>query len=205
MPGDPVWAVVYLRDQTPTAPVQMSLIKPNGDVHTSATSWPISQVYAASWWWLPATIPTTGASGIWRLRATLQGKTREHSFVVGRPLRPTTLAVSRTPSSIALGANALADFTVTVRNTGTEQAVGCSIVPDAPLAATWNVLQTVPAVPPDQTNRNFELDPGQAKRFKLTIDPKPAYKAKSIAIPIRAACINANAPQSRSTEARLTF
>ena len=206
LPGDPVWGVVYLRDQTPSTPVQMSLIKPDGQVHTSATSSSLPQIYVATWWWLPATIPSTGASGIWRLRATLEGKTREHSFVVGRALRPTTIAVSRKPASIALGAGAVAEFTVTVRNTGTQQAVGCSIVPDVPLAADWSTLQIVPAVSVEQTDRNFELDAGKAKRFKLTIAPKRRYKAKSITVPIRTACINANAPQSsKLTDAKLTF
>jgi hypothetical protein len=192
--GADVWGAVYLRDQRPNTPVVLSFVRPNGQIFASWTTSAISTVYRYSYWWGSITLPSTGANGVWKVRAKLEGKEMEHAFIVGAQPPATTLNLSATPAARTIGANAAAIFDVAVRNTGSRVAVGCTLVPDVPLAAVWNVKQTVPAVPAGALNRAFDLAAATTKKFRLSIKPKAGYKASAIKVPIHVGCINANSP-----------
>jgi hypothetical protein len=108
-------------------------------------------------------------------------------FVVGPNPPQTGLRVAVTPAT----ATAPARFNVTVRNLGQNNAVGCSIAPDAPLAAKWSFQRVVGNVPQGALNEAFDIAPGQAVQLRLTIRPKPRFKATAAQIPIHAFCNNA--------------
>jgi len=205
-PGAKVWGAVYLRDQRPNTPVVLSFVRPNGQVFASWTTSSISTVYRFSYWWGSITLPSSGANGTWKVRAKLEGREMEHAFVVGSLPAATRLNASVAPAVLNIGAGATAEFNVAVRNVGSRAAVGCTVVPDVPLAAVWNVAQIVPAAPAGELNRVFDLAVATTKKFRLSIKPKPGYKASAIRIPIHVSCLNANGPAANSrTVATLTF
>jgi hypothetical protein len=205
-PGANVWGAVYLRDQRPNTPVVISFVRPNGQVFASWTTSAISSVYRFSYWWASITLPSSGAAGTWKVRAKLEGKEMEHAFIVGAQPPATTLNVSATPAARTIGTNATAIFDVAVRNIGSRIAVGCTLAPDVPLAAVWNVKQIVPAAPAGALNRAFDLAAATTKKFRLSIKPKTGYKSSAIKVPIRVTCINANSPAPTSKNVvTLTF
>jgi murein DD-endopeptidase MepM/ murein hydrolase activator NlpD len=205
-PGASVWGTVYIRDMPAAAQVVLSIVRPNGQTFASWTPNPLGAVFRHVYWWGAVRLPTAGANGTWKVRAKLEGRTMESAFVVGTLPAATTLNVSALPAARVLPANATAFFDVTVRNTGVRTAVGCTIAPDVPLAAVWNVRQLVPAAPATDLNRVFDLVRAARKTFRLAIKPKPGYKAKAIRIPIRVFCLNANSPAAANTNTvTLTF
>ncbi len=205
-PGAKVWGAVYLRDQRPDTPVVISFVRPNGQIFASWTTGAISRVYSFSYWWASIALPASGANGTWKIRAKLEGREMEHAFIVGKAPAATTLTASVLPSVQSVSAGATAIFNVAVRNIGSQAAAGCTLVPDVPLAAVWNVEQIVPAAPAGELNRAFDLAAGKSKKFRLSIKPKKGYRASAIKIPIHVSCLNANSPALGSkTEVTLTF
>lgn len=205
-PGAKVWGAVYLRDQRPDTPVVISFVRPNGQIFASWTTSAISKVYSFSYWWASIALPSSGANGTWKIRAKLEGREMEHAFIVGNSPAATTLTASVIPAVQSVSARATATFDAAVRNIGSQVAVGCTLVPDVPLAAVWNVEQTVPAAPAGELNRVFDLPAGKSKKFRLSIKPKKGYRASAIKIPIHVSCLNANSPAvSSKTEVTLTF
>ena len=205
-PGARVWGAVYVRDLPAIARVVLSFIRPNGQVFASWTTNPTGSVYSHTYWWGAVTLPSSGANGTWKVRAKLEGKEMEHAFVVGSLPAATSLTLSTKPAVRSLAVNATANFDVTVRNFGIRTAVGCTLAPDVPLAAVWNVRQLVPAAPATALNRTFDLVRGASKKFRLAIKPKAGYKANAIKIPIRVTCLNAKSPAIANTNVvTLTF
>lgn len=189
--GASVWGAVYLRDQPANSSVIISVVRPNGQIFATWTTTAYPDFYRLSYWWVSFTLPSSGANGIWKVRAKLEGKEMEQAFIVGRRPFSTTLSLSATPAARTLGAGATAHFDVTVRNVGSQTAAGCTVSPDVPLAAVWNVRQIVPA---GSFNRAFDLARATFKKFRLSITPKTGYKSSAIKVPIRVTCINANSP-----------
>lgn len=205
-PGAKVWGAVYLRDQRPDTSVVISFVRPNGQIFASWTTSAISRVYSFSYWWASITLPASGANGTWKIRVRFESREMEHAFIVGKAPAATTLTASVIPAVQSVGARATAIFNVAVRNIGSHVAVGCTLVPDVPLAAVWNVEQIVPAAPAGELNRVFDLAAGKSKKFRLAIKPKKGYRASAIKIPIHVSCLNANSPAvSSKTEVTLTF
>jgi murein DD-endopeptidase MepM/ murein hydrolase activator NlpD len=189
--GARVYTAVYLRDQRPDTPVTLTVRRPNGQVFSQWTSSPVAQVYPFVYWYGWIDLPTSGAEGRWTFAATIEGKTLEHVFVVGSSPQPARLRVAVEPTSASATPRQAARFKVTVRNMGVNNAVGCSIATDAPLAATWTFEKLDGTPPGDALNEAFDIPAGQAVQLRLTIRPKARFRADSVQIPIHAFCNNA--------------
>jgi murein DD-endopeptidase MepM/ murein hydrolase activator NlpD len=202
LPGAKIWVAGYVRDQTPTTPLNFKVLRPDGTIFATWTSTPLPQLEPFSYWYSDVTLPLTGAQGRWTAQVQLQGKTVEHVFMVGVLPAATTLTTSVAPLSATASPIAPAKFDVLVRNTSsTSAAIGCSVAPDAPLAAVSNFQVTVGGIPSGAVNAAFDLPPGSAKKIRLTITPKATYRASQIKLPIRAFCTNGSEPAA--TRAKL--
>jgi hypothetical protein len=188
-PGSEVWGTVFLRDQRNDTPVELSFIRPDGSVFASWTAAPTSQIFPFAYWWGNVTLPSRGAAGIWRVRATIEGKTLEHAFVVGSRVPRTKVDLIVKPQQKRATSLIPARFTANITNTGANAALGCSLAPDAPLAAVWNFR--VLGQPAGKQNEVFDVAPGATKKVVLTITPKAGYYGAAAKIPIRVSCMNA--------------
>jgi hypothetical protein len=132
--GDPVWIAAYLRDQRSDTPAQFTIQRPDGTTFATWTSGTPTTLFTASYWYVSFNLPTTGPTGQWTARVTLDRKTVERSFMVGGwPGQTETTSVVR-PLEATASRTVPAQFRVVVRNTGTTEAVGCTVAPDFPLA-----------------------------------------------------------------------
>jgi murein DD-endopeptidase MepM/ murein hydrolase activator NlpD len=188
--GARVYTAVYLRDQRTDTPVTLTVRRPNGQVFSEWTTGPIAQVFPFRYWYGWVDLPASGAEGRWTFSATIEGKTLEHVFMVGSTPQPASLRVVVDPASASATPRRAAKFKVTVRNTGTNTAVGCSISLDAPVAATW----TFEMADTPEDNTAFDIPAGMGVRLRLTIRPKPGFRATTATIPIHAFCNNAAKP-----------
>jgi hypothetical protein len=205
-PGAAVWGVAYVRDMRRGSRLVLAFVRPDGRLYRRWVTAPAADTYSHTWWWGMASLPAAGANGTWKVRVNFDGRVSEQAFVVGAIPASTVLSMSTSPLARRLAPNATANFDVTVRNRGLRNAVGCTVVPDVPLAAVWNVRQIAPLAPANALNRAFDLARNQTKRFRLMIKPKRGYKADAIVVPIRVACLNANSPvYARTNVVTLTF
>lgn len=125
---------------------------------------------------------------------TLDRKTVERTFMVGGLPRLTKIASVVRPLQATATSTAPAQFKVVVSNTGTTEAVGCTLAPDFPLATlTSYVVGSTRA-----RDAAFNIAAGRREVLTLTIKPKPRYRARGIAVPIRVFCANALAPAAKS-------
>jgi hypothetical protein len=132
-------------------------------------------------------------TGRWLVRAELEGKTYEHAFMVGgKPKKPTAVQALVQPLARSVKTNDVAVFDVTVQNTGKVQALGCTLAPDAPLAAVWHYQPAVNGEPDGSIDRAFDLDAGATAQFQLTFAPKAGFVAYGSAVPVRTVCNNAD-------------
>jgi murein DD-endopeptidase MepM/ murein hydrolase activator NlpD len=198
--GDTVWLAAYVRDQRSNTPVRFTVMRPNGTTLGSWTSGtpPAGQVYPFAYWLAPFNLPLAGARGQWTARVTLAGRSMEHIFVVGPMPRPTRLATVARPRADTAAPTAPATFNVTTRNAGANEAIGCTLMPDAPLAAQWFYQRLAGGSPTGRRNEAFNLAPGARVTHRLTIRPKRGYRARQIAVPIRVSCTNASAPAAKA-------
>jgi murein DD-endopeptidase MepM/ murein hydrolase activator NlpD len=194
-PGATVWGAVFLRDQRKTTPVQLSFIRPDGSVFASWTAAPASQLAPFAYWYGSIPLPAGGAAGLWKVRATIEGKSLEHAFTVGPGPGATNVDLTVNPLQKAATPQTPATFTASISNTGTNAAVGCVLAPDAPLAAVWNFRAAGQST--GEQNRVFDIAPGTTKKVALIIRPKAGYHATGARIPIRVICLNAKAPAAR--------
>jgi murein DD-endopeptidase MepM/ murein hydrolase activator NlpD len=192
--GARVWVAAYVRDQTPKTPLNFKVLRPDGTVFDSWTSGQLSQVEPFTYWYGQIDLPPSGPRGRWKVQVQLEGKTAEHVFMVGALPAPNDLTTSVTPLSATATPSAPANFDVVVRNTGITSAIGCSVVPDAPLAAVSGFHATVGGIPRGVVNEAFDLPAGAVKRIRLTITPKATYHANQIKLPIRVFCANGSEP-----------
>jgi hypothetical protein len=128
-------------------------------------------------------------------RATHDGKASEHVFLVGEGARNTKVASSISPLEATATISLAAKFRVTVRNRGEYPAVGCTLAPDVPIAATWE-FKPFRASPNDPPNVAFDVQPGARVLLDLSILPKRGHTATQYKVPIRVVCNNATAPRS---------
>jgi hypothetical protein len=194
--GDTVWVAAYLRDQRSDTPAQFTVLRPDGTTFGTWTTGtpPAPSVYSATYWYVSLTLPTSGSVGQWTARVTLDGQTVEHPFILGRLPNPTKVASVVRPLAATASRTDPARFRVVIRNTGSTEAVGCTLAPDYPLAVVSSyVVRSTRA-----KNAAFNIPAGGREVVSLTIRPKPRYRAKSIDVPIRVFCTNANAPPANS-------
>jgi len=111
-----------------------------------------------------------------------------------------------TPLTATATPSAPANFDILLRNTGATAAIGCSVAPDAPLAAVSNFQGLVAGIPQGAVNETFDLAPGSVKKVRLTITPKTGYRASQIKVPIRAFCLNGSEPAAtQAKQVTLSF
>ena len=192
--GARVWVAAYVRDQTPTTPLDFKVLRPDGTIFESWTSGRLSRVEPFTYWFGEIDLPAAGSQGRWKVQVQLEGKTAEHVFMVGALPAPTTLTTSVKPLSATATPSAPANFEVVVRNTGNTAAIGCSVAPDAPLAAVSRFRVTAGGIPRGDVNEAFDIPAGTAKKIRLTIIPKATYRATQIKLPIRVSCSNGSEP-----------
>jgi murein DD-endopeptidase MepM/ murein hydrolase activator NlpD len=206
LPGAKVWVAAYVRDQAPTTPLNFTILRPDGTTFTTWSSGPLSQMEPFTYWYGEIDIPPTGPEGRWKAQVQLEGKTDEHVFMVGDLPAAAILTTSVTPSMAAARPSAPANFDVTVRNSSSTSAIGCSVAPDAPLAAVWSFQQTVAGTPTGGVNEAFDIPAGKTAKVRLTITPKATYRAQQIKLPIRVFCPNGSeAATARAKVITLSF
>ena len=193
--GDPVWIAAYLRDQRSDTPAKFTILRPNGTTFATWTSGTPPTLYEASYWYVSFNLPASGPNGQWTARVTLDGKTVERTFAVGPFPRLAKLASKVSPLKATASRQDPAIFRVIVRNTGTNEAVGCTLAPDYPIAAKSTFVVRGAGTP---SNSAFNIAPGGRAVLTLTIRPERRYRAKQINVPIRVFCANAAAPPAKS-------
>ena len=192
--GARVWVAAYVRDQTPTTPLNFKVLQPDGTIFESWTSGQLSLVEPFTYWYGQIDLPPSAPKGRWKVQVQLEGKTAEHVFMVGALPASSDLTTSVTPPSATATPSVPANFDVVVRNTGITSAIGCSVAPDAPLAAVSRFQVIVGGIPRGTVNEAFDIPAGDAKKIRLTITPKATYHANQIKLPIRVFCANGSEP-----------
>jgi Peptidase family M23 len=194
--GDRVWIAAYVRDQRSDTPVRFKIFNPDGAqvLDIASGTPPASTIYSAAYWYVWLDLPTRGSVGQWTARVTLDGQTVDRPFILGRLPNPTKLASVVRPLTATASRSDPAKFRVVVRNTGTTEAVGCTLAPDYPLAA----LSTYVVRSTRAKDAAFNIAAGGREILTLTIRPKRRYRARSIEVPIRVFCTNAAAPRAKS-------
>lgn len=81
--GEQALLAAYYRDQRQGQITQYSLLGPSGAVLSSWSHSMNVPHYAASYWYWTFNIPQNADDGLYKFRATYQGKTLEHEFLVG--------------------------------------------------------------------------------------------------------------------------
>jgi hypothetical protein len=193
--GDTVWIVAYVRDMRPNTPAQFTVLEPDGTQFGSWASGTPPSVYSATYVRVGIVLPSNAPIGQWTARVTLDGKTTEHMFAVGRLPKGTKLASKVSPLRAVASRQDPAEFRVIVRNTGTNEAAGCTLAPDYPLAAKSTYVVRGAGTP---SNSAFNIAPGGRAVLTLTIRPERRYRARQINVPIRVFCANAAAPLAKS-------
>jgi murein DD-endopeptidase MepM/ murein hydrolase activator NlpD len=194
LPGARVWVAAYVRDQPPNTPLNFTVLQPDGTVFESWSSTPPSQAEPFTYWFGEIVLPAAGPQGRWKAQVRLQGKTVEHVFMVGALPAATALTTSVSPLTATARPTAPARFDVVVRNTGGAAAIGCSVAPDAPLAAVSHFQVIVGGILVGGVDEAFDIPAGITKKIRLTITPKANYHATQLKLPIRVSCINGSEP-----------
>jgi murein DD-endopeptidase MepM/ murein hydrolase activator NlpD len=199
--GATVFGAVHLRDQVSTTAITIAFVRPDGTIQGSFSPTPGSALQPLTFWW---TSTSVSIGGTWKVRATVNSRTYEHSFIVGPAPAQTTLTTTASPRT--LNANgAPAEFRVVVRNIGAAIATGCFAAPDLPFRGRI----TVQAVRSDGSprggkDRNFNISAGAAIILRVTLDGVGLGNAMTF--PIRVECLNANGPaNSAANTVKLTF
>jgi murein DD-endopeptidase MepM/ murein hydrolase activator NlpD len=193
--GDKVWIAAYLRDQRPDTAVNIKILRPDGTLYREWDGPPPQSLLPLSYWYTSFDLPARRATGRWTARVTFDAKVAEHVFNVGPSTGVTKVISSVTPLAATATRRSPAVFRVTVRNHGSNTAVGCTLAPDAPVAATWE-FKPVGAGPGDPVNVAFDIRAGGKKLLDLSIRPKSGATATQYEVPIRAVCNNAPATAS---------
>jgi len=193
--GAKVWIAAYLRDQRPDTPVNIKILRPDGSLYREWTGPAPKSLMPLSYWFTSFDLPARDAKGRWTAHVTFDGKVAEHVFVVGAVTGVTKIGSSISPLEATATVRVAAKFRVTVRNRGENPAVGCTLAPDVPIAATWE-FKPLKASPDDPANAAFDIGPGGRILLDLTILPKRGYRATQYKVPIRVVCNNAPAPAS---------
>ncbi|MDJ0840660.1 MAG: peptidoglycan DD-metalloendopeptidase family protein [Acidobacteriota bacterium] len=83
MPGDRIHTSVFYRDQQAGQITDLTLFRPDGSTFAAWThDIPEAHLAASFWTWF-WDLPQEKAEGAWRFRATFEGQTMDHTFVVG--------------------------------------------------------------------------------------------------------------------------
>jgi len=198
-PGDPVSFGVYLRDQNFRSRPDLEILRPDGSVEVSTTLGEARGLTPAARQFLDYTLPGDAAPGRWRMRATYRGHSRERAFYVGSaPVGEARLRSAVLPSSRSVQAETAATVFATVINPSTRDGMGCWIYPAMPFDGSFAYRATDPVTNAVTGGENvlFDIPAGQSRTFILAFTSNPGAVARSLDMPLRYRCDNAdNAPQ----------
>jgi hypothetical protein len=206
--GATVYAAAYLRDQQTSTPATLAILRPDGSVATSFTSWtPASGFWTAAWWYTSYTLPSNAPLGEWRVRVDFAGATNYHSFVVQStaPATAKIAAVVNSPiRSVSVGI--AANFTVQVKNTSAKPAIGCRLSISRPINADV-VFRRLNAnnVPIGLGNYGFAIPANSTVKARLTVTPRTGFKASAAEFPLIAKCMNSETAAFSRTNTMLTL
>ena len=192
-PGATVYAAAYLRDQQPSTPATVAILRPDGSVATSFTSQtPSSGFWVAAYWYTAYSLPANAPLGQWRARVSFAGKTSYHSFVVqsAAPKTATIAAVVASPTrSVNIGTPA--HFTVQLKNSSANQAIGCRLSLQRPINAdvVFRLLNQQ-GQPTGLENEAFAIAKKATVKARLSVTPRTGFFASGAEFPVLAKCMN---------------
>lgn len=191
--GARVYAAAYLRDQQPSTLATIAILRPDGSVATSFTSsGPASGFWPAAYWYTSYTLPSNAPLGEWRVRLTFAGQTNYHSFVVqsATPATATVSAVVNSPVR-AVSVGTAANFTVQIRNSSANRAVGCRLSLARPINADVTFRQlNASNVPIGPNNYAFAIPANSVAKARLMVTPRTGFTASGAEFPLIAKCMN---------------
>jgi hypothetical protein len=192
-PGAKIYYTTFMRDQPAGVTAHVELLRPDGSIaYQFDTGSPSSGFYMASYWYGWYTLPTTGPTGYWRVRATLNGKRHEHVFKVGGTLANAAITGAITgATTLSLPVGTLVTTKAKVTNTSTTvPAVGCFVSAVRPLKVTTGFQAT--GLPIDQT---FVVPAAGSTEVTLRLQARTGFAAKGATVPVYFRCTNtAGAP-----------
>lgn len=206
--GATVHAAAYVRDQQSSTRVTLSILRPDGTIATSFTSGaPASGFWASSYWYTSYAIPSNAPLGEWRVKVTFAGKTNYHSFFVqtAAPPNAAIAAVVMSPArTVSVGT--AANFTVQIRNTSANPALGCRLSLSRPINADvmFRVLNAS-GIPTGPINNVFSVAAGAVAKVRLTVTPRTGFRANAAEFPLLAKCANSGAAAFSRARTLLTL
>jgi len=201
-PGDPLWAAVYLRDQTPGATIAFEVLRPDG---AQAASWttpsPSSGIYVASYYWGSYVLPSDAPGGEWTVRARLGGQTYAHTFKVGGNLRKARIKAeitSRNTRKVRAGKRA--KFYAEIQNRSGKPAVGCRVSPGRPIDAKFEFREINPKSkrPIGKVGDNLTIPAKKAGHVRVRFKFGKDFEATSAEIPLQFDCTNTKAARYKA-------
>ncbi len=200
--GGMVYVAVYLKDQPAGVTAQLELLQPDGSIYYSGlTGAPTSGFYRYSYWYWSLVLPSgASANGIWRARFTLNGVSREHAFQVGGAIPANAnLRAVLDPQARSPRTNVAVRSTLYIRNASANEAKGCWVAHDYPLAAevTFQRLNAAGAAV-GAADESFSIAPSSTQKVRVTFKGTSGYTAKDIEIPVRVNCLNGTGPAVQS-------
>lgn len=193
LPGARVYAAAYLRDQEASTVATIAILRPDGSVAASFTSGrPASGFWQAAYWYTSYRLPSNAPLGQWRVRVNFAGQTNYHSFVVQStsPAVATISAVVGSPiRSVSVGKPE--DFTVEIRNTSANRAIGCRLSISRSINADVVFRQlNASNVPFGPNNYAFAIPANSAAKTRLTVTPRTGFTASGAEFALMAKCMN---------------
>jgi len=205
--GKTVWAAAYLRDQTPSTPVDVSILRPDSVLATSFTAAPASGLLAAAFWFTGYTLPADAPAGEWKVKVTYAGRTNYQSFIVqsAAPLATSiTAAIASPVRTVAIGT--ATNFNVTITNKTANRAVGCRLSLTRPIVANVDFRPTNSlGTPVGKANNTFAVKPNGTANIVLTVVPRTGFRAVSAEFPLVAKCLNSAATAFSRTTTLITL
>jgi hypothetical protein len=198
--GRTVYAMGAFRDQYAGANAVISILRPNG---STAASWktgsPSSGIWAASYWYMGYSLPSSAPAGLWRARVTIAGQSAEHTFAVAASISASKVTASVANPARTVQTGQASNFRVTVSNVGTAKAVGCRVSLGRPILATTAFRRLdASGNPVGLANEAFSVAAGGDTKVRLIITPKTGFVARAAEFPLRVTCTNTPAaPFSR--------
>jgi murein DD-endopeptidase MepM/ murein hydrolase activator NlpD len=193
-PGATVFAAAYVKDQRPDTPVTFEFVRPDGtSVSTETVAAPpehesLHRSHVAR---------EVDAPGLWTFRATVDGRSAEHTFQVGGTApSPTNVRVNLDPLARSPVSGVPTRITAYAENLGANDAHGCWVAHDYPVTATVEVQRLLRRgrrlMPVGRANGNFSILAGGRETLRITIVGRVGFVAHGIEIPFRIKCLNAD-------------
>jgi murein DD-endopeptidase MepM/ murein hydrolase activator NlpD len=195
-PGNTVYAVAAMRDQSPGVTLTFQLLRPDGSVFGTAHSGspPAGQFYSQSYWYQTFALPAGAPTGTWKLRVTFGNEQLDHAFFVGtQPSAANLNPVSAIlPASRSVQVGSVATVFSSIINPGSGTAYGCWIAPQTPFDGDF-LFQTVDPLtnaPVGTANASIDIAAGKSQSFVLAFTPHSGSSAQGVTVTIQYKCTN---------------